>query len=182
MQIDDVTLTDVLGFEETAVACGAEARSVTLDDLVPGAVYAFAVRPRGEGTSTSASVQTRLAGVDLHANFRVRAEDVVAVGPQPYNAGMTVDTTAVLGAFDGTLAYTPEFVPTAESRFTFGWTAKGAYSTSSDVLSVIFTTVAGETDTLWAVTNRAEQTTLQNVSIPLGTSRRGSRAGASRRG
>ena len=49
----------------------------------------------------------------------------------------------------------------------FGWTAKGAYSSASDVLAVIFTTAAGETETLWAVTNRAEQTTLQNVSIPL---------------
>ena len=178
VQIDDVTLTDVLGFEETAVACGAEARSVTLDDLVPGAVYAFAVRPRGEGTSTSASVQTRLAGVGRDPAPGALAYEIVdraftagdpdwQVATQPYNAGMTVGTTAVLGAFDGTLAYTPEFVPTAESRFTFGWTAKGAYSSASDVLAVIFTTAAGETDTLWAVTNRAEQATLQNVSIPL---------------
>ena len=136
------------------------------------------MRPRGEGTSTSASVQTRLAGVGRDPAPGALDYEIVdraftagdadwQVATQPYNEAMTVGTTAVLGAFDGTLAYTPEFVPTAESRFTFGWTAKGAYSTSSDVLSVIFTTVAGETDTLWAVTNRTNQATLQNVSIPL---------------
>ena len=98
--------------------------------ILPGAVYAFAVRPRGEGTATSASVQTRLAGVGRDPAPGALDYEIVdraftagdadwQVATQSYNEEKTVGTTAVLGAFDGTLAYTPEFVPTAESRFTY---------------------------------------------------------------
>ncbi len=60
--LDDFALTDVLGYEEETVTCAAEARSVTLEDLVPGASYVFSVTPQGDGAVESEAVQTSIAG------------------------------------------------------------------------------------------------------------------------
>ena len=60
--LDDFALTDVLGHEETALPCAAEARSVTLEGLVPGASYVFSVTPQGDGAVESEAVQTAIAG------------------------------------------------------------------------------------------------------------------------
>ena len=59
---DDFALSDVLDYEESTVACAADARSVTLSNLESGASYVFSVTPQGDGTTESESVQTAIAG------------------------------------------------------------------------------------------------------------------------
>ncbi len=176
LQLDDFAVTDVVGFEESVVTCGARAREYVAKGLEAGAKYSFRVKPVGEGTEKSAAVQTTIEGAG-----KVPRAGGYAVGDYVFTAGdenWSVATSdgneasegsILLGQTSGTLSVVATGDLTKDSVFSFDWTATGYYSsTAYDVLTVVFKPVTSEAVTLWTKTNTAKQTMAQQVEISLG--------------
>ncbi len=179
VQLDDFLLTDVLSFSETLVSCDKSARTTTVDNLEAGASYVFTVTPKCTGAKASAAVKTQIAGV---ARVPLAGEETYsmtnftyAVGSadwnlstQYYNEPSTAGGSSVtLGAYSGALTLANEWTPTEQGAVSFGWSAKNASSSVPDVLTLQFTKTDGSIVTLWSVTNSANQTSRENVSVSL---------------
>ncbi len=179
VQFDDFALSDVLGYDETAVAGAADSRSVTLENLEAGASYVFSVTPQGDGATESEAVQTTIAGTVrsplpgaetfLATNFAytVGSADWTLSTGYLNTPSQDGGTSVTLGAYDGSLALAEDWTATADGVLSFGWTAKGSYTATSDVVTVTFTATDGAVTTFYSVTNWANKTAVQRVALPL---------------
>ena len=179
VQFDDFALSDILGYEETAVACAADARSVTLENLVSGASYVFSVTPQGDGATESEAVQTAIAGTvrsplpgaetfsTTNFAYTVGSADWTLATGYLNTPSKDGGTSVTLGAYDGSLALAEDWTAMADGVLSFGWTAKGSYTATSDVIRVTFTATDGAVKTLYSVTNWANKTAVQRVALPL---------------
>ena len=186
VQIDDVQVSYVLGTKECVTkSLDASLRNFSMSKASmasafnSGSLNVFELTPAtSSGLRTACGfAQTRIAGeasvLEPGAVSFVTNDIAYSAGAENWTlqtatGNNPTGSKAVLGPNAGALSLYVDGAVTQSSVFSFDWTSKNYFDANSyDEIRVCWTDADGSLTTLVAMTNTANQTSAQRVSVPL---------------